>query len=204
MKGFVTIEGCEGVGKSTQVRFLKEYLERTSQAAVFTREPGGTQAGEKIREILLQKKMGAVCEAHLFAAARAEHIDKVILPAIKENKLVICDRYIDSSFAYQGFARGLGIEKVIQINSYAMQNCMPQYTVFLDMSPLNSWRRQKGKVIDDRMEKETVEFHLKVYNGFLELLKMYPQRFIRIVPHEDKLQTFERIKTALIERGFIN
>src|SRR5690554_938584 len=151
MKGFITIEGCEGVGKSTQVKFLKEYLEKSGQNTVFTREPGGTRTGEKIREILLRENMGAVCEAHLFAAARAEHIDSVVIPSIKQNNLVVCDRYIDSSFAYQGFARGLGLQKVMEINDYAINNCMPEYTVFIDMNPLNSWRKQKGKVIDDRM-----------------------------------------------------
>ncbi|MFW5780424.1 MAG: dTMP kinase [Bacillota bacterium] len=203
MKGFVTLEGCEGVGKSTQIRFLKEYLKNTSQEAVFTREPGGTVVAEKIRDIILNEKMDAICEAHLFAAARAEHINSVIIPSIKKNKLVICDRYIDSSFAYQGFARELGLEKVIEINDYAVKNCMPECTIFLDMNPLNSWRKQKGKVVNDRMEGESGSFHLKVYEGFMQLCKKYPQRFVKIIPHKDKLITFERIKSALQDRGVI-
>lgn len=204
MKNFITIEGCEGVGKSTQVRLLQEYLEKTNQRAVFSREPGGNEVAEKIREIILHQKMDALCEAHLFAAARIEHINKIILPAIKKGSLVICDRYIDSSFAYQGFARELGLDKVKQINEYALKNCMPEYTIFIDMNPLNSWRRQKGKVIDDRMEGESGEFHLRVYHAFKELAKLFPERYIEITPQNEKDLTNQSIINALRERGIID
>ena len=203
MKNFITFEGCEGVGKSTQIRYLKEYLQKTNQPALFTREPGGNEVGEEIREILLKEKMSALCEAHLFAAARIEHINTVILPALNQGMLVICDRYIDSSFAYQGFARGLGLEKVMQINEFAVNNCMPQYTVFLDMNPLNSWRKQKGKVIDDRMEGESGEFHLKVYDGFKRLSQAYADRYIVIEPKPLKEETSQSIIDALRKRGII-
>lgn len=203
MDRFITIEGCEGVGKSTQINYLKEYLEATQQTAVFTREPGGTAVSEKIRDILLKEQMSALCEAHLFAAARIEHIQEVILPSLAEGRLVICDRFIDSSLAYQGFARGLGINKILEINEYAYKNCMPKYTVFLDMNPTNSWRKQKGKVIDDRLEEESEDFHLKVYEGFKQLAKMFPERYICIVPQEDKQKTAESIVEALRVRGII-
>jgi dTMP kinase len=203
MDRFITIEGCEGVGKSTQIKYLKEYLELTAQPAVFTREPGGTVVSEKIRDIILKEEMSPLCEAHLFAAARIEHIEQVILPALAEGKLVVCDRYIDSSLAYQGCARGLGVDKIMQINDFAVNNCMPQYTVFLDMNPLNSWRRQKGKVIDDRMEEESEEFHLKVYEGFKKLSEMFPERYICIAPQEDKQRTAQSITAALKNRGII-
>lgn len=203
MNNFITIEGCEGVGKSTQVNYLKEYLEKTNQAAIFTREPGGNIVAEKIRDIILKEEMDSLCEAHLFAAARIEHINKIILPSLKSGKLVICDRYIDSSFAYQGFARGLGLEKVMEINEYALNHCMPVYTVFIDMNPLNSWRKQKGKVIDDRMEGESGAFHLKVYNGFKTLAKLYPERYIMIEPQQQKTDTCESIISALRARGII-
>ncbi len=203
MKGFVTIEGCEGVGKTTQIRFLRNYLEESGQHAVFTREPGGTMVAEKIREILLHDRMDALCEAHLFAAARIEHINEVILPSLRQNKLVICDRYIDSSFAYQGYARSLGLDKVKEINRYALDNCMPHTTIFLDMNPLKSWRRQKGKVVDDRMEGESGIFHLKVYEGFKELALLYPQRYILIEPKQEKDATFQSILKALKERDII-
>lgn len=204
MKGFITIEGCEGVGKTTQVRFLKEYLEQTGQHAVFTREPGGTAVAEKIRNILLHDKMDALCEAHLFAAARIEHINEVILPSLNQGKLVICDRYVDSSFAYQGYARELGLDKVKEINQYALNNCMPQYTIFLDMNPLYSWRKQKGKVIDDRMEGESRVFHLRVYEGFKKLAALYADRYILIEPQQEKITTSNSIVNALRERGVIN
>lgn len=203
MDRFITIEGCEGVGKSTQVNYLKEYLEATGQTAVFTREPGGTPVSEKIRDILLKEQMSPLCEAHLFAAARIEHIKKVILPSLAEGKLVVCDRFIDSSLAYQGFARGLGIERILQINDFAYKNCMPKYTVFLDMNPTNSWRKQKGKVIDDRLEEESAEFHLAVYEGFKKLAADNADRYISIVPQEDKQKTAESIVEALRVRGII-
>ena len=122
MKGkFITFEGCEGVGKSTQLRLLAEYLNREGIDTAFTREPGGTPLAERIREILLDENLviSPYAEAELFATARRDHIDNLILPSIEAGKLVVCDRYIDSSLAYQGVARGLGIERVYEINSYA-------------------------------------------------------------------------------------
>ncbi|MBO5773985.1 MAG: dTMP kinase, partial [Clostridia bacterium] len=145
MKGkFVTVEGCEGVGKSTQLRLLKEYFEREGIPAVFTREPGGTPIAERIREILLDKKLAVSprIEAELFAVARMEHINNLIKPALEQGKVVISDRYIDSSLAYQGVARELGIDNVYEINAYARDNCMPELTIFIDMDPANSWRKQ--------------------------------------------------------------
>lgn len=203
IKGFITFEGCEGVGKSTQVKMLTQYLDESGQPYVLTREPGGTPLAEKIRTLVLTEQMNIYCEANLFAAARSEHIINVILPAIAEGKLVICDRFIDSSLAYQGYARNLGEELVLQFNKYAVDNCMPEATVFLNMDPTNSWRKQKGKIIaDDRLEMETEEFHLAVYKGFLELSKKY-DRYISVIPQVDKTATAESIIGKLRERGII-
>ena len=204
MKGkFIVFEGCEGVGKSTQLRLLKEYLEKTGQKAVFTREPGGTPVGEKIRSLLLGEEMSAECEALLFAAARCEHIDKVILPALERGELVVCDRYVDSSIAYQAFGRKLGRKRVEEINAYAFASCMPDAVVFIDMNPLNSWRRQKGKIVEnDRMEKESDGFHLAVYLGFKESASS-TDRFISVIPDEDKLVTASLIVNALKAKGLI-
>lgn len=200
---FIVFEGCEGVGKSTQLRLIKEYLEKTGQDAVFTREPGGTPLAETIREIILREEMNAECEANLFAAARSEHIDNFILPALNEGKTVICDRYIDSSIAYQGYARGLGRDRVTEINEYAIRTCMPDAVVFIDMNPLSSWRRQKGKVVqNDRLEAEKDEFHLAVYRGFKELAAT-ENRFVCVEPDEDKLITNRKIIDALRERELI-
>ena len=203
MKGFIVFEGCEGVGKSTQLRFLKEYLEKTGQPAVFTREPGGTPLAEEIRQLILTKEMSAETEACLFAAARCDHIDNLILPSIQEGKLVVCDRYIDSSLAYQAYARGLGEDFVYKVNEYAVKNCMPEAVVFLDMDPLNSWRRQKGKVVEnDRIEKEKDEFHLAVYEGYKKLAAK-SDRYLRIETDIDKNVTAQRVVTALRARGVI-
>ena len=204
MKGkFIVFEGCEGVGKSTQLRLLKEYLEKTGQKAVFTREPGGTPVGEKIRSLLLGEEMSAESEALLFAAARCEHIDKVILPALERGELVVCERYVDSSIAYQAFGRKLGRKRVEEINAYAFASCMPDAVVFIDMNPLNSWRRQKGKIVEnDRMEKESDGFHLAVYLGFKESASS-TDRFISVIPDEDKLVTASLIVNALKAKGLI-
>ena len=204
MKGkFIAFEGCEGVGKSTQLRFLKEYLEKTGQDAVFTREPGGTPLAEKIRELILTCEMPAETEALLFAAARADHIDNLILPALSEGKIVVCDRYLHSSVAYQGYARGLGEETVFSFNRYAVEKCMPDAVVFIDMNPLESWRRRKGHVIEnDRMEAEKDEFHLRVYEGF-KYAEKNRDNFLPVIPEEDKRETGAKIVAALRQRGLI-
>lgn len=201
-KNFITFEGCEGVGKSTQLAMLKEYLLQTNQPAVFTREPGGTPLAEQIRHLILTENMSAECEALLFAAARCEHINNTILPALSNGMLVICDRYIDSSIAYQGYGRKLGEEAVYAINSYALNNCMPTATVFIDMNPLSSWRRQKGKVIDnDRMEREQDEFHSLVYLGYKKIA--VNDRFISVIPNADKQITSQNIIDSLRKKGII-
>lgn len=203
-KKFITFEGCEGVGKSTQLNLLKRYLEETNQPAVFTREPGGTPLAEKIRNLILTENMTAQCEALLFAAARCEHIENVILPALERGFLVVCDRYLDSSIAYQGYARKLGEDYVYSINSCAVNRCLPEATVFLDMNPLSSWRRQKGNVIDnDRMEKEEDEFHSMVYQGYKKLANS-SDSFICVIPDKDKIVTAQKIINGLKEKGIIN
>ena len=203
MKGFIVFEGCEGVGKSTQLRFLREYLESTGQDAVFTREPGGTPLAESIRQMILTEKMSAETEAALFAAARCDHIDNLILPTLRAGKLVVCDRYIDSSFAYQAYARGLGEEFVSKVNDYALTHCMPEAVVFLDMNPLSSWRRQNGKMVEnDRIEKEADEFHLAVFQGYKKLAEKN-DRFLSIQTDVDKKVTAGRIVDALRKRGVI-
>ncbi len=203
MKGFIVFEGCEGVGKSTQLRFLQEYLEKTGQAAVFTREPGGTPLAEEIRQLILTRPMSAETEAALFAAARCDHIDNFILPSLKEGKLVVCDRYIDSSLAYQAYARGLGEEFILKMNDYAVRTCMPEAVVILDLNPLESWRRKKGKVIEnDRIESETDAFHLAVYEGYKKLAAK-SDRYLCVESNVDKRVTAQNVLNALRGRGII-
>ena len=163
---FITFEGCEGVGKSTQAKRLCNYLQESGQDVVFTREPGGTPFAEKVRELILTQEMSAESEAELFAAARCDHIDNLLLPALKSGKTVICDRYTDSSIAYQGYARGLGADRVKSLNFYAYEKCLPDAVVFIDMNPLESWRRKNGKTVEgDRLEAESDSFHTKVYDS---------------------------------------
>lgn len=204
---FVTFEGCEGVGKSTQLKKLKEYLESTGQEAVFTREPGGNRISEEIRGIILNvdnSDMSPMCEALLYAAARAQLVEQVIKPAIKEGKLVICDRFLDSSVAYQGGARGLGAENILEINKHALQGYMPDVTVFIDLSPEKAFRsRAKSAAMEDRLEREGAEFHKRVYEGYLKAAELSEGRIIKIVPSVDKAQTTQKIVEALRGRGVI-
>lgn len=205
MRRFVTFEGCEGVGKSTQLKLLKEYLERTGQKALFTREPGGTPLAERIREILLDPALPltALSEAYLFAAARASHVEEVIRPALERGELVISDRFLHSSLAYQGEARELGFEAVYRLNEAAIGDCIPDCTIFLDQDPAHSWRKRKGKRVEnDRLEAENEAFHLAVYRGFLKLAERSP-KIVRIVPQEDKNATHLSILDALRKRGMI-
>lgn len=200
---FITFEGCEGVGKSTQLNLLREYLEETGQEAIFCREPGGTSISEQIRGVLLNPantEMSAVTESMLYASSRVQLINQVILPALKEGKIVVCDRYLDSSIAYQGYARELGVDLVKKINFYAVENCMPDVTIFLDRSPAESFRATPG---DDRMEQETREFHNKVYEGYKAEMATSNGRIVGIKPDFDRNVTKQLIINALRERGAI-
>lgn len=204
MKNFITIEGSEGAGKSTQVRFLKEYCEKNGINAVFTREPGGSAVAEQIRNIILDPQNGAmtdVCEAFLYAAARNQHLKEIVEPAIEAGKLVFCDRYIDSSYAYQGFGRGLGFDFVKKLNDLAIGEFLPQFTVFLDLSPQEAFLRKGGADKNDRLEQAGAEFFEKVYQGYLQVVRRESQRFIVIKPSGTKFQTHELIVSALKERG---
>lgn len=202
---FIALEGCEGVGKSTQLKRLEEFLRSTGREVVVTREPGGTPLAEGIRDLILHREMDALTECYLFASARIDHINKVILPAVERGAIVLCDRYIDSSFAYQAYARGLGIEKVRAVNAYAVENCMPDLTVFIDMNPLESFRVKSGKkIIDDRMENEGAEFHLAVYNGFKQVAADEPERFVSVKPCEEKDETAAKIREAVIKSGVLS
>ncbi len=207
MKGkFVTLEGCEGVGKSRQLKMLEEYLNSNGIKFYMTREPGGTPIAEQIRSIILDGKnvsMTDECEAMLYASSRIQLIKEEILPRLKNGELVICDRYIDSSFAYQGTARGLGFEFIKKINSYAIENCMPDCTLFLNLSPEQAFKRKGGVDKTDRLELSGMDFHNKVYEGYLTLSKEYKGRFCVIDASGEKEQTHAKIIHALKQRGII-
>ena len=207
MKGkFITFEGCEGVGKSTQLRLLQEYFRNNNIEAVFTREPGGVRLCETIRGVILNKEfteMSPVCEAMLYAASRAQLVSEIILPALNSGKIVLCDRYVDSSYAYQGYARGIGIDKIEEINKPAMSSAIPDLTIFLDLSPKDAFRRKGGRDSDDRMENEKIEFHEKVYEGYKEVARKFPERVVSIRPAGSKIETHHAIVKVLKEKGII-
>lgn len=207
MRGkFVTIEGCEGSGKSTQIKMLSEYLDGQGVDYIITREPGGSVISEDIRRIILNGKytqMCAECEALLYAAARVQHLKEIVEPALAAGKLVICDRYVDSSFAYQGYARGLGEEFIANINDFALREYCPDLTLFLDISPKEAFERKHGADEDDRMEQMGLDFHEKVYAGYRALLKKHP-RICPVYCKKTKFDTAENIRAALRDKGIIS
>ncbi len=177
----ITVEGGDGSGKTTQIQLLKEFLTYRGEDILFTREPGGTPISEKIRAVILDKKnaeMAPLTEALLYAASRAQHVAQVIGPALEHGKLVVCDRFVDSSVVYQGYARDLG-DCVSEINGFAVGNYLPDYTFFLKLPPEKAEKRlqQHNK---DRMEKEDRSFHQRVYDGYLSLAAAFPHRIIVI------------------------
>ena len=178
---FLTVEGLDGSGKGTQIERLSDALDRWGFEVVHTREPGGTPIGEKIREILLDREnaaMADVTEALLYAASRAQHVREKILPAVAEGKVVLCDRFLDSSVAYQGGGRQLGIDEVLAINAPAVEGAMPDLTVFLDLDHEESLRRRCAASEPDRLEMEADSFHARVENGYHELVARDPDRFV--------------------------
>lgn len=207
MKGkFVTFEGCEGVGKSRQIKLLEEYLSENGVKYFLTREPGGTDVSEQIRKILLDGKNAEMtdrCEALLYAASRAQVVSETILPRLNAGELVFCDRFVDSSFAYQGKARNLGYKFIEEINSFVLNNCMPDVTIFLDLSPERAFLRKGGADMTDRLETSGADFHRAVYKGYLELAEKYKDRIVRIDASGSKAETHAKIIAALKEKGVI-
>lgn len=207
MKGkFVTFEGCEGVGKSRQIKLLCEYLEKNNIKYYLTREPGGTDISEKIREIILDGKNSAMtsrCEALLYAAARAQLLEEDVAPRLNAGEFVLCDRFVDSSLAYQGYARGLGYDFIAEINSFAIENFKPDCTIFLDLSPELAFKRKGGADIKDRLETSGNGFHEKVYQGYKNLAVKYADRFAVIDASGEKLETHAKVIAALKEKGII-
>lgn len=178
MSVFITFEGVDGAGKSTQLRLLLDYLAQKDIEFVFTREPGGTALSERIRDILLDpvhSGMSVITEALLFAASRAELVTNVIRPALMDRRVVICDRYVDSSMVYQGFAGGLPLEFLSHINEMATGTLKPHRTIVLDLAPEVA-RERKAESGTDRMEEKDEWFHLQVREGYRELAKAEPRR----------------------------
>lgn len=201
MRGkFITVEGTDGAGKSTQIELLVKYLKNNGFEVVVTREPGGTSISEKIREIILDidnSEMSDITEALLYAASRAQHISQKIKPAVEAGKVVICDRFVDSSIAYQGYARGLDMSLIEDVNMYAVDGMIPDATLFFDIKPEIGIARKKNVQSLDRIEKEALDFHYKVYNGYKELLEKYPQRIKRIDAEKDVEEVHAQVVEVL-------
>lgn len=180
---FITMEGTDGSGKTLQSKMLSEYLIEKGFEVIITREPGGTEISEKIRDIIIDKEntiMDYYTEALLYAASRAQIVSEVIQPSLSKGYIVICDRFLDSAIVYQGIARGLGIEAVENINKFATKGISPNVTFFMDISPEKALARREKASSLDRIEMEKIEFHQMVYMGYKKLATMYKNRIYTI------------------------
>lgn len=202
---FITFEGIDGSGKTTQVQLLDDHLKKINKNTVIIREPGGTEMGEKIRNLIIDinNDMADMTEALLYAASRAQLIEQIIKPSLEEQKIVLCDRFIDSSIVYQGIARELGVEKILNINRYAIDNIMPNITFYLDIPPELGIKRKKNQTKLDRIESENLVFHNKVYEGYQKIALMYPKRIYKLDATQSKDKLHNQICTILNEKGVL-
>jgi dTMP kinase len=204
---FITLEGIEGSGKTTQVGHILKFLQTKGHDCVITREPGGTRIGKKIRAILLDpesKDMDPLAELLLYTADRAQHIKELVNPLLAAGKTVLCDRYFDATLAYQGFARGLDIGLINQIHKLILADLKPDITILLDLPPekglSRAWKQIENGAragIETRFEKETLSFHAKVRSGYLELARLEPERFRVIDASKDESQVRKEIIKVL-------
>lgn len=203
---FITMEGPDGSGKTTQIDLLKKYLESRGYDIVIAREPGGTAIGEVIREVILNpanKEMSHMTELLLYASARAQLVNQVIEPALLAGKAVICDRFVESSAVYQGIGRGLGVDTVYEVNNYALGDVKPKLTIFMDLDAEDGIKRKRKQAKLDRMELEDMTFHERVVAGYRMLAKLYPERIVPI----DAMLSIEEIHSQIVtevEKRFFN
>ena len=202
---FITLEGPEGSGKTTAVDYAVSKLEEMGYKIVRTREPGGTPIAEQIRNVILDKANTAMderTEALLYAASRRQHLVEKVWPALKEGKIVICDRYLDSSLAYQGGARGLGVENILNVNNFATEGTFPDLTLLFDIDPKIGLARIAANANREvnRLDLEKIDFHNKVRNTFLELAKRYPERFIVIDASKSREEVADATLKAMLSR----
>ena len=209
MKGlFIALEGPDGSGKSTIIKLIGDYLSKKGIDFIITREPGGTLISEEIRDIILDNKnvgMSAETEALLYAASRGQHVHEKIIPSLEKGKLVLCDRFVLSSLAYQGKGRGLGIEEVKAINDFAIKGTYPDLILFFHVDPELTLKRKTKKLGGDRLEQEGKDFHKTVYQGYMELLEMYPKN-IKLIDARKSIeevlsQSKKEIEDLLVKKG---
>lgn len=202
---FITLEGPEGSGKSTATKAIVERLEKLGYNVLQTREPGGTPISEQIRNVILNqenKAMDSRTEALLYAASRRQHLVEKVWPALKEGKIVICDRYLDSSLAYQGGARRLGIDNVLAVNTFATESTFPDLTLLFDIDPELGLKRiaaNNNREVN-RLDLEKLDFHNDVRNAFLDLAKRYPDRFVIIDASKSPQEVIEAAMKAIQNR----
>ncbi len=196
---FITFEGPEGCGKSTQAKLLYKHLLKLKLPAIYVREPGSTKVGEQIRNILLDRnnKLSDRTETLLYMAARSHIIDEIIAPALKEGKIVICDRFLDSTLAYQGYGLGMNIDLIKRIGSFTTRGIQPGLTLFLDLAVEHGLKHRQANL--DRIEMRSVNYHLRVRRGYLKLAEQEPKRIKVVKVEQDKFQTQAKIR-ELVEK----
>lgn len=203
---FITFEGGEGSGKTTIAAMVKDILDKEGYSVTLTREPGGVEIAEEIRDIIHDVKntnMDRKTEALLYAASRRQHLVEKIIPALEKGNIVICDRYVDSSMVYQGIARGIGIDEVYQMNLFATESILPKRTIFFNIKPEDGLSRVYANKVREvnRLDLEKIEFHKKVYEGYLEICSKFDNRIVKIdasVSIEEVLgQVLEKIREII-------
>jgi dTMP kinase len=196
---FITFEGPECAGKTTQIALLKRRCDELGRKTLVTREPGGTEIGEELRNIVKHHVGETAVSDHaellLFSASRAQHVDKRVRPALEAGYVVICDRFMDSTTAYQGDARGLDLDFINRLNSFAVRDCVPDITILLDLSAEESYergqKREETLFVEDRIESEEIDFHRRVRNGFLRIAESDSDR-LKVVSAMDTVENIER------------
>jgi dTMP kinase len=197
---FITVEGTDGSGKTTQIKLMENYLKTEGYEVVLTREPGGTVISEKIRSIILDTgniEMDSITELLLYTSARAQLVAEVIKPALNSGKIVICDRFVDSAFVYQGYGRGINLKQIADVNRIALNGLSPDVTFFFDIKPEIALARRKATSQADRIESENIEFHKKVYEGYKRLAMLYPERITPIDSNREINEIFKDIEKCL-------
>lgn len=203
---FITFEGPECAGKTTQIRLLREYFAEQGREIIVTREPGGTEVGEELRQIAKHHvsdiPVTDEAEVLLFAASRAQHVAVLIKPALARGSVVICDRFLDSTTAYQGHARGLDMDFIHQLNHFAVHDCIPDMTILLDLTAEESMdrssKREETLFVEDRIESEKIDFHRRVREGFLKIAEEEPER-IKMVPAIDSIENIHQKIVNLLQ-----
>ncbi len=204
---FITFEGMDGSGKTTQVRQTAVFLEACGYDVLTVREPGGTAIGDQVRTLLLDNKASDTliprAELLLFCASRAQLVAEVILPHLQMGGVVLCDRYVDSTYAYQGYGHGLNLKTLKQMNTFATDGLLPDVTLFLDITPEQALERRAAQTLFggdwNRLDAMTLDFHQRVYKGYRDLLLAEPARFVRIAAVDDVEIVQKRIRAALVE-----